>query len=76
MVFEEVAVNVTGGLEEGLAPVIGFIRIVGWFVIAYVVFWIISVILNWKKNRYLKDMLKVLEEMNEKLGKTKTKKVA
>ena len=55
MVLEEVALNVTEGIEVGVAPVINFIRIVGGIFIVYIVFWIISVISNWRRNKYFKE---------------------
>ena len=74
MVFEEVAVNVTGSLEENLEPIFNFIKIIGGVVIVYVVFSVVSAFFNWKRNKYFKKMLGELQEINDKLGKKRSRK--
>ena len=42
MVLEEVAIDVTSGLESSIASIITFIKIVGWIVVVYIVFWMFN----------------------------------
>jgi hypothetical protein len=70
MVLEEITGN-GPDLAVTLGNLVRLIQIVLSIIGIYVLFWIISFLLNLRKNNVLKKILKNLEEINEKLGNKK-----
>jgi len=68
MAVGEIAVST---LEENLKFLITIFQIIAGVVGVYLVFWLISLIINIRKNKILKKILLNLEEINKKLGKPK-----
>ncbi len=68
MAVGEVSISI---LEENLKFLITIFKVIAGVVGIYLVFWLINLILNIKKNRILKKILSNLEEINKKLGKSK-----
>ena len=70
MAIGEIAAS---GLEENLKFLITLFQIIAGVVGVYLVFWLINLIINIRKNKILKQILSNLEEINDKLGKPKIK---
>ena len=66
MAIEEIVSNVPA-LENTLNTFINILKIVGGVVLAYLILWIISILINLKRTSLLKKLLEKLEENNEKL---------
>ena len=68
MAVGEVAIS---GLEENLKFLITMLQVIAGVVGIYLVFWLINIVINIRKNNILRQILSNLEEINEKLGKSK-----
>ncbi len=67
--------NVIGdlsNLEIGVNSLVTIFQIIGGLFGIYVIFWIINLFINWKKNRFLKEILENIKEINKKIEKNKT----
>ncbi|MEA3329810.1 MAG: hypothetical protein U9Q06_03640 [Nanoarchaeota archaeon] len=69
MVLEEVVSNFPE-FETTFNSLITLFKIIGGILGIYVLFWIINVLINSRRIGVLNKILKNLEEINEKLGKS------
>jgi hypothetical protein len=72
MVVGEVISDLSN-LQLDINSLVTIFRIIGGLFGLYVVFWVVNLFINWKKNRFLKDILENVEEINKKLEKRNKK---
>ena len=69
MAIEEVITSIGGDFGESMKMLITILQIVGGLVSIYLIFLIINLFFNIRKNKVMKEILNILKEINEKLDK-------
>ncbi|HLD98563.1 MAG TPA: hypothetical protein VI815_04510 [Candidatus Nanoarchaeia archaeon] len=73
MALENITSTFGGNVEDSFRLLITIMQILGGLIGIYLIFWIVNFIFNIRKNKLLKEILRNLEEINEKFNVKKVK---
>ncbi|MBI2628810.1 hypothetical protein HYW74_01875 [Candidatus Pacearchaeota archaeon] len=73
MAIENATPVIASALEDKFDFLITIFKVIIGVVGVYLIFWLINLIINIRKNSILRRILENLEQINEKLGKSRLK---
>lgn len=73
MAIQNVSGVIEQGLEQSIETLISILGIVIGIAGVSLIFWIITLIINYRREKIIKDILKNVEEINNKINKSAKK---